>query len=81
MWWGYKYTSGTYQAKRYFDDRDLDDARDSPFCEKVVPPFEAANREEALEKVKLLTNKLEPIPVSILESGKLKESDIFKSIK
>lgn len=26
LWWGYKHISGTYQAKRYFDKRDIDEA-------------------------------------------------------
>lgn len=55
-WWGYKHVSGTYQTKRYFDKRDIQEANDSDFCEKVVGPFEAKNREEALNKVKELTN-------------------------
>lgn len=50
-WWGYKHTSGTYQAKRYFDKRDTDEAYESPFCEIVVGPFEASDREEALRIV------------------------------
>lgn len=50
-WWGYKHTSGTYQAKRYFDKRDTDEAHQSPFCEIVVGPFEASDREEALRIV------------------------------
>lgn len=52
LWWGYKHTSGTYQAKRYFDERDIDEAYESPFCKIVVGPFEANNREEALIEIK-----------------------------
>lgn len=48
--------SGTYQAKRYFDKRDIQEANESDFCEKVVGPFEAKNREEALNKIEELTN-------------------------
>lgn len=55
-YWGYKHVSGTYQAKRYFDKRDIQEANDSDFCEKVVGPFESKNREEALNKVKELTD-------------------------
>lgn len=55
-WWGYKHVSGTYQAKRYFDKRDIQEANESDFCEKVVGPFEAKNREEALNKIEELTN-------------------------
>lgn len=57
LWWGYKHTSGTYQAKRYFGPVDIMEAEQSPFCEMAVGPFEASNREEALEKVRELTNK------------------------
>lgn len=56
LWWGYKHTSGTYQAKRYFDNRDIQEANESPFCEIVVGPFEAESREEALRIVQQKTN-------------------------
>lgn len=52
LWWGYKHISGTYQAKRFFDQRDLDEAYESDFCEQVVTPFEAENRDEALLIIK-----------------------------
>lgn len=55
LWWGYKHTNGSLQAKRYFGPLDTDEARDSPFCAQVVGPFPARDREEALEKVKQLT--------------------------
>lgn len=56
LWWGYKHISGTYQAKRYFDQRDIQEAHESPFCEIVVGPFEASDRNEALEIVKQKTD-------------------------
>ena len=56
LWWGYKHTSGTYQAKRYFDRLDIQEAMESPFCETVVGPFEAENRDEDLEIVEQKTN-------------------------
>lgn len=56
-WWGYKHVSGTYQAKRYFDRLDITEAQESPFCEVVVGPFLAENREDALAKVKELVEK------------------------
>lgn len=55
LWWGYKHTSGTYQAKRYFDPLDTQEARESPFCAMVVGPFEAKDREEALKIVEKST--------------------------
>lgn len=56
-WWGYKHVSGTYQAKRYFDRLDITEAQESPFCEVVVGPFLAKDREDALAKVKELVEK------------------------
>ena len=57
QWWGYKHTEGTYQAKRYFEPLDIQEANESPFCEIVVGPFMAANRDEALEIIKTKTNE------------------------
>lgn len=51
QWWGYKHTAGTYQAKRYFDKRDTDEAHESPYCEQIVGPFLAADRDEAIKYV------------------------------
>lgn len=51
LWWGYKHTSGTYQAKRYFAPIDIQEAQESPFCERAVGPFEAEDRDEALKIV------------------------------
>ena len=51
-WWGYKHVSGTYQAKRYFGKLDIQEALESPFCEKVVGPFTAKDRDEALKIIK-----------------------------
>lgn len=56
LWWGYKHTSGTYQAKRYFEPLDIQEAEESPFCEIVVGPFEALDRDDALRKVKEQTS-------------------------
>ena len=55
LWWGYKHVSGTYQAKRYFDKRDIQEARESDFCDIVVGPFMVKDRDEALEQVKEMT--------------------------
>lgn len=48
QWWGYLHTSGTIQAKRFFSDEDIFEARESPFCAKVVGPFNADNRDNAI---------------------------------
>jgi len=55
LWRGYKHISGTYQAKRYFEPLDIKEANESPFCDIVVGPFPATDREDALLKVKELT--------------------------
>ena len=55
-WWGYKHIRGTYQAKRYFEPLDIKEAKESPFCEQVVGPFLAEDREDALYQVKYLTD-------------------------
>lgn len=52
LWWGYKHLAGTYQAKRYFGGDDILNANESPFCEVILGPFQAKNREEALDIVK-----------------------------
>jgi hypothetical protein len=50
-WWGYRHVSGSVQAKRYYDRRDIIEAEDSGFVSEVVLPFEAASRGEALHVV------------------------------
>lgn len=37
-WWGYIHTSGSLHAKRYFDKRDIEEAKESPFCARVFGP-------------------------------------------
>lgn len=54
-WWGYLHSNGNVQAKPYMDKRDIEDARKSPFVLKVIKPFMASSREEALRKVQFLT--------------------------
>lgn len=56
LWWGYRHISGTYQVKRYFDERDIKDAYMSDFVEQVVRPFSAKNREDALKIIKIKCN-------------------------
>jgi hypothetical protein len=56
LWWGYLHTQGTLQAKRYFGPLDIQEAEESPFCAKVVGPFEATDREEALKIVEEQTH-------------------------
>lgn len=57
QWWGYRHTSGSYQVKRYFDKRDIEEAIESPFTEEVAGPYYATGREDALEKLKLVLDE------------------------
>jgi len=50
-WWGYEHVNGSLQAKRYFDERDLTEARESAFVALVVGPFNCNTREEALRRI------------------------------
>lgn len=52
LWWGYKHINGSYQAKRYFDFLDIEEAIESPFVDKWYGPFKALNRDDALKIVK-----------------------------
>lgn len=58
-WWGYKHTSGAVVVKPFFNYQDIVEAVESPFCEQVVGPFKAKDRDEALEIVKSLTDDSE----------------------
>ena len=49
LWWGYLHTNGSIQAKRFFDNRDLQDAQESTFVVGYHGPFEAEDRTEALK--------------------------------
>lgn len=57
MWYGYQHQSGTLQANRYFDQRDTDEAKVSPFVKMVIMPFEAKDREEALQIIEAQIQK------------------------
>ncbi len=48
-WWGYLHTNGKISVKRYVGNMNgiLEDARYSPFVQRVFSPFEAKDREEA----------------------------------
>lgn len=49
LWWGYLHTNGHWQVKRYFEPLDIQEAEESPFCQKTHGPFEAIDREEAIK--------------------------------
>lgn len=50
-WWGYLHENDSLQLKRYWDIRDIQDARESPFCRYIYGPFKARNRAHATEKI------------------------------
>jgi hypothetical protein len=54
MWWGYLHQNGSIQVKRWFGDHKdyTDDCDGNDFVQRVVRPFTAATREEAVERVK-----------------------------
>ena len=51
-WWGYQHKEGTLHVKLYFDARDTEEARESPFCANVFGPWEVSTRDEALAKLR-----------------------------
>lgn len=56
LWWGYLHDNGSIQVKRFFSEDDLDDALDSPFVARVVRPFSAKSREDAIAKMEDILN-------------------------
>jgi hypothetical protein len=50
-WWGYRHVSGSAHVKRLFSLRDIDEARESDFCEWVSEPFAATDRDDAMNKL------------------------------
>ena len=52
LWWGYRHTNGTLQAKRYFGREDIKEAAESDFVDDYYGPFECNGREEALKILK-----------------------------
>lgn len=57
-WWGYLHTAGTIQAKRYFSELDIKEAKESPFVQRIIYPFFAEDREDAIEIIKEELKKL-----------------------
>lgn len=49
LWWGYIHENNSIYIKRYFSDRDIEEAEESPFVSVIWGPFEADNRENAIE--------------------------------
>jgi hypothetical protein len=57
MWWGYLHSNGSIVIKRWFGDHKdyTEDCMDNDFVLRVILPFPADSRDEA---VKILKNKL-----------------------
>jgi hypothetical protein len=51
-WWGYIHTDDSIHAKRYFDEGDLREARESDFVDRICPPFEAETPADAFKHVR-----------------------------
>ena len=49
QWWGYIHVNSQLRVKRFFDQRDIDEAATSPFVEKVFGPIEADNWDDAVD--------------------------------
>lgn len=59
LWWAYLYVNGSVQVKRYFNDGDIAEARESPFCDIVIGAFPAIDRDDATElAIKQIKNLL-----------------------
>jgi hypothetical protein len=57
QWWGYLHQNGSLQVKRWFGDHGdyTTDCEGNDFVVRVVPPFTAGSREEA---IKIIHTKL-----------------------
>ena len=53
-WWGYLHQNGTIQVKRWFGDhKDYTEVCEgNEFVQRVVSPFEASSREDAIEIIR-----------------------------
>ena len=51
-WWAYVHDDGSIQVKRFFDQMDISEARDSPFVQRTAGPFLAEDREDAIRIAK-----------------------------
>lgn len=57
QWWGYVHVNGNIQVKRYFDQQDIEEAQESPFTSHVYGPFEAKDRDDAIEKIRIVVER------------------------
>jgi len=49
QWWAYMHSNGSVQVKRFFCQQDIAEANKSPFCQKVVGPYDAVGYDNAVE--------------------------------
>lgn len=58
MWWGYLHANDSIQVKRWYGDHAdyTKDCDGNDFVQRVVPPFAALTREEAL---RIITERLQ----------------------
>ncbi len=48
-WYGYQLDTGSMHVKRYFAHGDIREAKESDFVARVTGPFNAKNKEEAMD--------------------------------
>lgn len=53
-WWGYKNVNGWYNVKRYFNEEEISQAERTATIQEVSDPFEAKDRDEAMQIIKQL---------------------------
>lgn len=55
MWWGYLHQNGTIQVKRWFGDHKdyTEDCDGNDFVQRVVTPFAAPTREDAVRHIEM----------------------------
>lgn len=55
MWWGYLHQNGTIQVKRWFGDHKdyTEDCDGNDFVQRVVTPFAAPTREDAVTHIEM----------------------------
>ncbi len=50
IWWfGYKHENGSLHVKRYGDEKDYEEARDSDFVDQIYGPWPCDRRDQAQE--------------------------------
>lgn len=71
FWWGYTHENGNVIVKRYFSERDLAEAKESPFANTIYGPFVADNTLEAHLRYKDHIRGYEP-PIKWVKEDRIK---------